>query len=170
MRLLPLLAAGLIAGAAPAVAQPARSGLAPTRLGVFGAWTAAWYRDGQTKVCYAFARPSRSQPQRGEVILTVSHRGSSRDLVALRAGYSYPRGAPDVIASVHGQEIPFYLGTGSAHARDGNAAIAAFRAGREAVVRGSHPSRIPAIDHFPLNGFSAAYDAISRECPAGARR
>lgn len=169
MRFLPLIAALLIAGMAlPALAQSARPQPAsPTRIGTFGSWTAAWYRDGQVKVCYAFTRATRTQPQRENVIMTVTHRGASRDEVALVPRYNYPRGAPDATVAIGGTELPFYVSTASAQARDRRAAIAAMRGGREAVTRGSHPSRMPAIDHFSLTGFAAAYDAIARECPAG---
>ncbi len=169
MRLLPILVAALVAGATlPSVAQTARPQPAsPTRIGVFGSWTAAWYRDGQTKVCYAFTRATRSQPARENVIMTVTHRGTSRDEVAVVPRYNYPRGAPDVVVTIGGTELPFYVGPASAQARDRRAAINALRTGREAVARGSHPSRMPAIDHFNLAGFAAAYDAINRECPPG---
>ena len=51
--------------------------------------------------------------------------------------------------------------------KNGAALIAAFRGGREAVVRSPVPSgRGVVTDTFPLAGFSAAYEAISRECPA----
>ena len=153
-------------GIAPALAQPHPSA---TRIGVFGDWTAAWYRDGHTKVCYAFARVGRSQPRRSGVILTVTHRGTSRNDVALVVGYTYPRGAVDTIVTVSGAELPFYVTTRSAHARDRRAVVAAFMSGREAVARGSHPTRLPAIDHFSLSGFGAAYAAMSRECPEPAR-
>lgn len=169
MLLRTLMAVAVTLGAAitPALAQ---SRPAATRLGTYGDWIAAWYRDGQVKVCYAFVRVGRSQPQRPGVILTVTHRGASRDDVALVAGYPYPRGAPDVTVTVGPAELPFYVGSGSAHARDRRAAVTAFRSGREAVARGSHPSRMPAIDHFSLSGFNAAYEAINRECPAAGRR
>ena len=138
MRLLPLLAAALLAGTAlPAVAQSGRPQPAnPTRIGTFGSWTAAWYRDGQTKVCYAFTRATRTQPPRENVILTVTHRGASRDEVALVPRYNYPRGAPDATVTIGGTELPFYVSTASAQARDRRAAIAALRNGREAVARG----------------------------------
>lgn len=165
-----LLAAILLAGTvAPAVAQSGRAPPAnPTRIGTFGTWTAASYRDGATKVCYAFTRATRTQPHRDNVIMTVTHRGASRDEVALVPRYNYPRGAPDVTVTVGGTELPFYVSNASAQARDRRAAIAALRTGREAVARGSHPSRVPAIDHFNLAGFAQAYDAITRECPAPA--
>ncbi|HYF07478.1 MAG TPA: hypothetical protein VD970_07645 [Acetobacteraceae bacterium] len=167
MRLLLLLAAlGLLGTGLPAAAQTARQ--QATRIGTFQDWTAAWYREGQVKICYAFTNATRSQPQRNGVRLMVTHGATMRDAVTLVPGYSYPRGAPDVIATVAGQELPLDPRATAALARNRTAAVAAFRTGREVVTRGSHPSRMPAIDHFSLAGFTAAYEAMSRECPAPA--
>jgi hypothetical protein len=48
--------------------------------------------------------------------------------------------------------------------------VAAFRGGAQAVARGPRAGgRGTATDTFSLAGFSAAYDAISQECPAPRR-
>jgi hypothetical protein len=77
MLLRPVLpAAALLALLAlPALAQqrpPAAAG--PSRIGSFQDWTAASYQEGGQRICYAFARASRSDPARSGVILTVTHR------------------------------------------------------------------------------------------------
>jgi invasion protein IalB len=161
--MLPLLLAAALLLAAPASAQQA----APSRIGTFQAWTAAMHLEGGARVCYAFARAARSEGLQGrrEVILTVTHRANGRDQVAITSGYTYPRDA-GVTVSVGATELSFYTAGGNAFARDGRAAVAAFRNGREAVARGPAPTGRGAVtDTFPLNGFSAAYEAISRECP-----
>ena len=153
-----------------ALAPAAQAQQRPARLGDHGAWTAATLVEGGQKVCYAFTRPSRSDPARGEVMLTVTHRPGQRDTVVLTAGYAYPRDA-EVKVSVGSTELDFYTAGPRAAARDKAAAIRAFRSGREAVARGPGPNgRGTATDVFPLNGFGAAYEAISRECPAGGAR
>jgi invasion protein IalB len=163
---LPVLAAALLLAAPAAAQQPA-----PQRIGTFQSWTAAMHLENGARVCYAFARATRSEGVQGrrEVILTVTHRGASRDQVAITAGYTYPRDA-NVTVSVGATELSFYTAGGNAFARDGRAAVAAFRQGREAVARGPAPTgRGQVSDSFPLNGFSAAYEAITRECPAPRR-
>jgi invasion protein IalB len=163
----PLFLAAALLLAAPAAAQQA----APSRIGSFQSWTAALHMEGGARVCYAFARATRSEGLQGrrEVILTVTHRSNGRDQVAITAGYTYPRDA-NVTVSVGATELSFYTAGGNAFARDGRAAVAAFRQGREAVARGPAPTgRGTVTDAFPLNGFSAAYEAISRECPAPRR-
>ena len=147
----------------------------PQRIGEFQAWTAATHTEGGQKVCYAFTRATRSEgvPNRApnNVLLVVTHRPKGRDQVALQAGYAYPRnadGGNPVQVSVGGTNLGFYTSGSSAFARDNKAALAALKGGREAVARGPLPNggRGQASDSFSLAGFSAALDAISRECPA----
>jgi hypothetical protein len=163
------------------MALPMAEARAQQRLGGFQSWTAATHTEGGQKVCYAFARASKSEGvpnrQANNVMLVVTHRPQGRDQVALQAGYTYPRtpdGAADPVqVTVGGPALGFFTAGGSAFARNGGGAIAALRNGREAVARGPGPNgRGQASDTFPLAGFSAAYEAISKACPAngGARR
>ncbi len=138
----------------------------PRKLGDFQAWIAATYAEGGQKVCYAFAKPTRSEgASRQGVLLTVTHRPSGRDTVTMSAGYAYPRNA-EVMATVSANELPFYTAGSTAAARDGAAAVRAFRSGRDAVLRGPGANgRGTVTDSFSLAGFSAAYEAIGKECP-----
>ncbi len=150
------LIALLIAPAA--LAQQAR----PRKLGEFDAWTAAVYEERGKEVCYAFARTSRDG-----VLLTVTHRPGGRDTVTVSAGYTYPRNA-EPVATVGGTELAFYTAGTTAAARDGAAAVRAFRAGREAVMNAPAANgRGRVSDTFSLMGFTQAYEVISRECPPG---
>ena len=98
-------------------------------------------------------------------MLTVTHRPNQRDAVALSAGYAYPRNA-EVTMAIGQTNLPFYTGGNSAFARDGAAVVAAMRGGSRAVMRGPGAGgRGTANDQISLAGFSAAYDAIARECP-----
>jgi invasion protein IalB len=172
MRAAILIAALAALVAVPAIAQqraaPAQPA-GPRRLGDFQDWIAAVHTENGQKVCYAFTRAARSDPQRDGVILTVTHRSASRDQVALSAGYAYPRNAA-VTVGVGQTQLAFYTGGTSAFARDGRAAVAAFRGGATAVARGPRAGgRGTATDSFSLTGFTAAYEAISQECPAARR-
>ena len=157
----------------PAAHAAAQQG--PQKIGEFQSWTAATHAEGGQKVCYAFTRATRSEgvPNRAanNVLLVVTNRPKGREQVALQAGYAYPRnggGGDPVQVSVGGTNIGFYTSGSSAFARDNKAALAALKNGREAVARGPLPNggRGQATDAFSLAGFSAALDAISRECPA----
>ena len=147
----------------------------PQRLGNHQSWTAATHQENGQKVCYAFARASRSEggPQnRQNVTLTVTHRPGGRDQVAISVGYPLPRQAESVLTVGTAEFRSYGVVQMSAFFQNGAALIAAFRGGRDATARSAGPPGRPAVtDTFPLSGFSAAYDAISRECPvAGARR
>lgn len=156
-----ILLAALTLAPLVAAAQPR-----PQKLGDFQSWTAASYAEGGQKTCYAFARPSKSEPARQGILLTVTHRPSARDTVTISAGYAFPRNA-EAAVTVGGTELNFYTSGSTAAARDGAAAVRAFRNGRDAVMKAPGANgRGTASDTFPLAGFSAAYDAISKECPA----
>jgi invasion protein IalB len=170
LRLLPicltLIALPALAQQRPATPAQPSAQPAPRQLGTFRDWTAATYQENGQKICYAFTRATKAEPARQGVVLTVTHRPGGRDAVALTAGYAYPRNA-EVTMAVGQTNLPFYTGGNSAFARDGAAVVAAMRGGSRAVIRGpAAGGRGNANDQFSLAGFSAAYDAISRECPA----
>jgi hypothetical protein len=61
----------------------------------------------------------------------------------------------------------FYTAQSSAFARDGKAVVAAFQKGEQALARSPGPREGQMlVDTFSLRGFSAAYAAISKACPA----
>jgi hypothetical protein len=163
----PAFAAALLL-ALPVLAQQRP---APARLGAFQNWTAAKHQEGGRTVCYAFTRAIRSEgapANRGATTLTVTHRPGGRDQVAVSVGYALAREAVSVLA-VGTQEFRSYAVVQSnAFFQDGAQLIAAFRAGREALTRTPGP-RGNVTDTFSLGGFTAAYEAISRECPPQAR-
>jgi hypothetical protein len=152
--------------AVPAQAQQA----APTAIGTFQDWQAATFTEGGNKVCYAFTRAGRSQPNvpnRGEVVLTVTHRPGSRDQVAVRAGYTYPAGAEPsgmVEASAGNVSLAFFTAGDAAFARNRAEAIQGFQRGRTFRLQGPGPRGGTVTDTFSLMGFSAAYRAISDAC------
>ena len=171
-----LLPAALLMLAAPlAEAQQAnRAAPAPSRLGDYQSWTAAAHTESGQKVCYAFTRARSTEGVAGReannVMLLVTHRPGGRDQVAVRSGYNFPRGAETKLF-IGQSEFAFFTASDNSFARDGRAVVAALRGGREAVHRGPGPNgRGQATDTFALAGFSQAYEAIGRECPAPARR
>ena len=139
----------------------AQAAAGPQRLGTFGEWTAATHQEGSSKICYAFTRPDGN----ANALLTVTHRPQGRDQVALRLGRAFPRNA-EVTVDVGDKDLDFYTSGDNAFARDGRATVGAFRNGRDAVAKSPAANNRSTTDTFSLQGFSAAYDAISRECPA----
>jgi len=155
-------AAPLARAAAPAPATPN-----PAPLGTFSSWTAATYDSGGQKICYAFTRPTSSTgvvPDRGEVLLSVTQRPGVRDEAALSAGFTYEKSA-NVTLNVGGTVLSLYTAGNAAFARDGAAAVRAFKAGVTAVVHSPGPHGVKVSDSFNLDGFTDAYDAIVKACP-----
>ena len=152
----------------PAAHPPARAANAPKSIGKFDDWQAATHQEAGQQVCYAFTRANASAPAvpgRGDVVLTVTQRSPGRDAVAISAGFAYPMGA-EVQVTVETTQSPFYTANRSAFARDGKAVVAAFEKGRQAVARSPGPRNTPVSDTFSLRGFSPAYAAINKACPA----
>lgn len=163
----------LLAAAALALGPEAQAQGRPRALGEFQSWTAATHIENGEKVCYAFARARSAEGLPGRAaenaILLVTHRPRSRDQVAVRPGYAFARGASARLL-VGQAEHAFFTANDTAFAQDGRAVIAALRGGREAVFRAPGPNNRGQVnDAFPLQGFTAAHDAISRECPPARR-
>lgn len=165
-----VLLMGAVLLAVPGLAEAQRAAAGPRAIGTFGAWTAATVTESGHKVCYALARANRPGSTRDAPTLTVSHRPDRRDQVAFQGGsHRFARNATATV-KIGDTDLAFYTHADTAYARDNAAAIAAMRAGREAVatVPGAN-GRGTANETFSLSGFTAAYEAISRECPASRR-
>lgn len=150
----------------PAPARPAAA--APKSIGKWDDWQAATHQEGGALVCYAFTRAAQSTPAipgRGDVVLTVTERPGGRDAVAISAGFAYAAGA-EAQVQVDATQLPFYTANRSAFARDGRAAIAAFERGRQAIAKSPAPRAAAVADTFSLRGFTPAYAAITKACPA----
>jgi invasion protein IalB len=179
MRMFSILLASLsLVAAAPAPQKPpahpakppaAAQAPAPKSIGTFGDWQAATHVEAGQTVCYAFTRAQSSapvQPGRGDVVLSVTERSSGRDAVAISAGFTY---AANAAVNVQIDQTPlddFYTAQRSAFARDGKAAVAAFRKGSAAIAKSPGPKNAPVTDTFSLKGFEAAYAMINKTCPA----
>jgi hypothetical protein len=143
----------------------------PKALGRFDDWVAATHLEAGHTTCYAFTYAKRGGPQPGKAdikerpVLTVTERPAIRDAVAISAGYTYPPNAAVQVQVDHAR-FDFYTAQHSAFARDGAAAVAAFRSGQQAVAKGPGPHHDDTTHDFSLRGFRAAYAAITRTCPA----
>jgi hypothetical protein len=142
----------------------------PRLIGKFEDWEAAIHQEAGQTVCYALTRAASSAPKlpgRGDVVLTVTERPSGRDAVAISAGFAYQPNA-EVPVQIDRTTQSFYTAQRSAFSRDGHATVEAFQRAREAVAKSPSP-RGTVTDSFSLRGFSAAYAAIVKACPPGAK-
>jgi len=170
-----VLALFAVAAAPAAQKPPARPAKPPTAaenapksVGSFGDWQAATHVEAGQTVCYAFTRAQSSAPAlpgRGDVVLSVTERQSGRDAVAISAGFTYAANAAVPVQVDQAPLEDFYTAQRSAFARDGKAAVAAFRKGSTAVARSPGPKNASVTDTFSLKGFEAAYAMITKTCP-----
>lgn len=177
MRRRPALVLLALAAAAPALAaprsHPAKQTPANARpsgrlLGQFEDWTALTREEAGQTVCYAFAYPTTSTPAvsgRGRPVLTVTERPSGRDAVAFSAGFALAANA-ETNLQVEQAALGFYASGRFAFARDGAAAVAALRRGRQATMRSPGPRGRQIVDTFRLRGFEQAYAAVAKACPS----
>lgn len=133
-----------------------------------GQWTVATHAEGDAKTCFVFTRAEAS-PQhilgRGDVVLSVTRRPGRHDVVALSAGFLLS-GHEDAPLQAGATKMLFYIAGRSAFAHDNAAAIATFGHESSVTAHLNGPRGISATDHFSLQGFSGAYEALAKACPA----
>lgn len=186
-----LLLAALAPCLAAAATTPANDG--PQPLGVFKAWTAATYGTGAAKACYAFTttnvkiskpkperyvsignkpkKPAKPKPKAAAKppgMLTVTERASFRDEISLSQGITYAKDAKVVLA-VGANKLKFFTKDNMAYALKGAATTKAFLGGASVIATATPPNGKPVTDTFGLDGFSDAYKAIQKACPASAK-
>lgn len=164
-----VLALSLVLAGAPALAQQRAAAAAggPKSIGTFQDWQAATHGEGAQMVCYAVTRAKSSAPAvagRGDVLLTVTHRSNLRDAVSVGAGFAYAANA-EVKVEVGQAKFDFYTAQRAAFARNGGQVVGSFARAAQAVAKSPGP-RGEVVDSFSLKGFSAAYAAINKACPA----
>ncbi len=162
----------------PAAAQAQRTGRAashaapagPKAIGKFDDWTAATHQEAGQTVCYAFTRaqdsaPGVARPRRGGADRHPAARRARRRRDQRRLRLCRQNAAVTVQVDTTG--LDFYTAQRTAFARDGKAAVAALREGAQALARSPGPrDGQMVVDTFSLSGFSAAYAAINKACPA----
>ena len=142
----------------------------PKALAKQGAWQAFALPDKAKPVCYALARPAKSEgayAKRGEIYLTVTHRPADRATGAVSFAAGYPLKPESEVSLQIGQEsFRLYTVEETAWARDSDEKklLTALKAGKEAVVKGVSARGTATTDRFPLAGFPATLAAIDKAC------
>jgi len=143
-------------------------------IGRFGDWTAYEDGSGANKICYMGSSPQKSQgnyTRRGSIFFLVSHRPGDkvRGEVALETGYPFKKGS-DATAVIDGKTTFKLFTQGESAWNSGAGAdrkmVAAMKKGGRMVVKGRSQRGTLTTDTYSLKGFTAAFDAISRACPA----
>jgi hypothetical protein len=163
LRLSPILALSA-ALAGPALAQE------PDALGTFDAWEAYSYKASDSKVCFAFAKPQKSEAsrkvRRDEVrFMVTNHTGKKvRGEVSTIIGYPFKEGSA-VKLTIDEKSFEMFPQSDMAWAGDTDREIvAAMKAGKTMKLSGVSWKGTETTDTYSLDGISAAIDKIDDAC------
>jgi hypothetical protein len=169
VRLVRVLAAGAVAATCLALPAAAEGEVS---LGKFESWEALTYDTPETKVCYVFSAPSKSEASkkatRSDIYFMVSHfpgkkvKGQPSTMV----GYTLKEGA-DVTLAVGEKSFTLYPVGELAWTDKGEterAILAAMKGGKAMTVKGLSKRGTETTDTYSLAGFSAAMGKIDSAC------
>jgi invasion protein IalB len=136
-----------------------------------GKWSAHLFQEDAKNVCYVQSKPIKSEGNyrsRGEVLLQVTNRPADKttDVISVVAGYPYQQDS-DALVQVGSRRFTFFTFGESAWTRDNQtdkAIVQAMMKGASLTVSGSSSRGTPTVDTFSLQGFSAAYKAMTDSC------
>lgn len=167
-----LLAATVLLGLSPAMAEP-------TELGQFSDWRVYRTTDKDGTVCFALSEPTAKKPataKRGAIYFMISAWPGAKvsGQPSIVPGYPYDE---KIKASVEvgGEKFEFYTlnegegGDGGAwikDPKDETRLLAAMRKGSDMTVKGTSRRGTVTTDSYSLKGISAALDKITTDCSA----
>jgi Invasion associated locus B (IalB) protein len=167
VRTLVLVVAGLTLAAPSAMAQSQE----PSSLGEFGDWAAYTYMSSQGKVCYAVTRPKSSEPEgasRDPIFFLISHfpKQGIRNEVSTIIGYPFKKESTAQVAIGDESFELFTSGDGAwadTAAKD-REIVATLKKGKTMEVKGLSWRGTSTVDHYSLQGATAAADKIDEAC------
>ena len=158
--------------AAPAAPQVAE-GAQPSLLGTFGEWGAYTASPGGKRLCFALAKPSKSETSpanrpRDPAFLFVSSRPAEKvkDEVSIIIGYGFKPNT-DATLELGGASYAMYTlndGAWIKNAAEEGKLIDAMRKGGEATIKGTSARGTGTIDVFSLKGLAQSLDKVAEEC------
>lgn len=143
----------------------------PKQIGVFKAWSAHRVGAGKQLLCYVYAVPGQSRgkyKRRGPTYIQVTHRAKdgARNEVSVMAGYAYKPDS-EAIVDIDGRKFKLFTQGDGAWTRGGKqdaALVAAMRAGKTMILRGTSSRGTRTTDTYSLKGFTVAHNAIGKAC------
>jgi len=161
------------AEAAPAAPTAADPGAQPALLGMFGEWGAYTALPGGKKICFALAKPSKSETSppgrsRDPIYLFVSSRPAEKvkDEVSLIIGYGFKPNS-DATLDLGGASYVMYTQADGAwlkNAAEEGKLVEAMRKGGDLTVKGTSTRGTGSTDVFSLKGLAQALDKVDEEC------
>jgi hypothetical protein len=156
--------------AAPAAAEGAQ----PAVLGMFDGWGAYTASPGGKKICFALAKPSKSETTppnrpRDPAFLFVSTRPAEKvkDEVSLIIGYGFKPNT-DATLELAGTSYAMYTQADGAwikNAAEEAKLVDAMRKGGDVTIKGTSARGTGTLDVFSLKGLAQALDKVGQECP-----
>ncbi len=165
----------LLAGAFLGLTAASANAESPTLLGTFKNWSAFQTISGNTRVCYAMAKPEASLPKKSKrdpIYFLISDWPGRRAKSELEVipGYQYKEGS-DVTAQVGTEKTTFFTrnegGAGSAWVDDAGAEqhlVSAMARGAKVVVTGTSQRGTATHDTYALDGLSSALEKVHAAC------
>lgn len=149
-------------------------------LGSYRNWDAFVETDPKNgKACYMMSVPtkstaSRANVNRGDIYMTVTHRVkfAVKNEVNVVFGYPMKDGTEATLSIDGGSTMSFFTQRGNDgnslgwafDTKDDNMMVARMKRGNNLVAKGSSARGTRTTDTYSLSGFTAAYNAITREC------
>jgi hypothetical protein len=158
---------------AEAPAAPGANGVQPTLLGMFSDWGAYTASPGGKKVCFALAKPSKSETtppnrQRDPAFLFVSSRPAEKvkDEVSIIIGYGF-KPSTDATLELGGASYAMYTQADGAwikNAAEEAKLVEGMRKGGDLTIKGTSARGTGTTDVFSLKGLAQALDKVGEEC------
>ena len=153
----------------------------PVAVAQFEDWAVFRDSDSGKALCYIGSLPKTAEGKytargRHYVVVAVRPEESSRGVVTIEAGYPYQAQSRVAITIDGDKEFDLFTrnrkadGKGDAWADDDkedSALVAAMKAGRSMVVKGTSSRGTLTTDTYSLSGFTRAYQAMIQACGTG---
>ena len=127
-----------------------------------------WNFVKEDNYCYVGSLPINSDipegKKRGDVYILVYRLNKNPEvIVQINSGYPYKIEEP-VNIKIDKKDYKFYADEDSAWTDDDSAVIYAMKKGNELTVIGTSSRGTKTTDKYTLNGFTAAYNKLTKDC------
>ena len=157
----------------PAAAVPTVGGVQPTLLGTYGEWGAYTASPGGKKICFALAKPDKSETvppnrPRDPAYLFVSSRPAEKvkDEISIIIGYGFKPNS-DATIELGGATYAMYTqgdGAWVKNAAEEPRLTEAMRKGSDLTIKGESSRGTATTDVYSLKGLTQALDKVDEEC------
>lgn len=152
---------------------PAIGGVQPALLGQYGDWGAYAATPDGKKVCFALAKPTKSNTEppnrpRDPAFLFVSSRPSEKvkDEISVIFGYQGKQNSDAMVQVAGGSYAMYTQGDGAwvKNAAEESKLVEAMRRGSDLTVKGTSARGTASTDTYSLKGLAQALDRVGQEC------